>query len=794
MKSKITLKGTRLKLSKIFFVVALAITGIFTFVFLFISPLAKYLLEKYDVELSGREVKIDWAYVNPFTGYIYLSNPKIYELNSDSLALTADGISANIALMKLFSKTIDIGELVLEQPRWMIAQKGDKRALNFGDLIEKFSSNGAGASGPSIHFIISSLKINEGDFYYHENMTPINYFVKKVNITSTKIGWGADSIAFKYAFLAGIGKGSMNGAFTINVDNLDYKLTADIKKYDLQMIEQYLKDMINYGKFTANLDAKINAIGSFRDAGDLNMNGKVNINDFHFGKKVGEDYAAFNKFSLDVIELSPKNNKYIFDTVLLNEPFLLYEHYDNLDNFQTIFGKGGGNVINVSGNTARFNLILEIANYVEKLAKNFFRSYYQVNRLEINKANFQYEEYSLSEKFSAGVYPFFMEADSIDKRKEMLNVTFRSGIKPYGNAVLDLSINPRDSSDFDLQYHIDKVPLTLFNPYLLTYTSFPLDRGTMEVKGTWKVRNGNIQSRNHLVIIDPRVGDRVKNKDTKWVPVPLMMAFVRERGNVIDYEIPITGDLKNPKFHLKDAIIDLLKNILIKPPMTYSSAKVRGNENEIEKSLSVKWEMRQGYLTKSQKKFARKMANFLEENPEASITVNPIQYTTKEKEHILFYEAKKKYFLIHNSKTLKSFTEDDSMFIVKMSVKDSLFIKYLNKHCNTHLVFTTQEKCRLFVGDALVNKRFDQLIKQRVSSFRFYFKENGSNKRLKIYNSKNDIPFNGFSYYRITYKGELPQSLIRAYQKMDKFNNEAPRNKFKKKRSKSPTNIIRKDK
>jgi hypothetical protein len=39
------------------------------------------------------------------------------------------------------------------------------------------------------------------------------------------------------------------------------------------------------------------------------------------------------------------------------------------------------------------------------------------------------------------------------------------------------------------------------------------------------------------------------------------MALVRENGNVIDYEIPISGDLKNPVFHLRDALFDLLENI-----------------------------------------------------------------------------------------------------------------------------------------------------------------------------------------------------------------------------------------
>ena len=67
------------------------------------------------------------------------------------------------------------------------------------------------------------------------------------------------------------------------------------------------------------------------------------------------------------------------------------------------------------------------------------------------------------------------------------------------------------------------------------------------------------------------------------------MAFIRERGNVIDYEIPITGNLKDPDFHLSDVIFDLLGNIFIKPPTTPYIFQVKNIETEIEKSLTLKW-------------------------------------------------------------------------------------------------------------------------------------------------------------------------------------------------------------
>src|SRR6185436_8696116 len=77
-------------------------------IIVFISPLTKYLLEKHDVKLIGRELTMDWAYVNPFTGYVYFNKVRIFEPLGDSLFISAEGVSANFNLRQLFSKTIEL--------------------------------------------------------------------------------------------------------------------------------------------------------------------------------------------------------------------------------------------------------------------------------------------------------------------------------------------------------------------------------------------------------------------------------------------------------------------------------------------------------------------------------------------------------------------------------------------------------------------------------------------------------------------------------------------------------------
>jgi len=773
------------KLKKILLIIFSAIIIICVVIVLSASFITKYLVEKYSVKYTGRMITMDWAYTNPFTGYIHFSDFKMCEFKSDSVFFSANGVSFNIALLKLFSKNYKISQLTLDYPRIIVTQ--NKKEFNFNDMVEKFSSKkNPDTTKVPVHFSILNIKINDGEFYYREKQIPINYFIKNLNIESPGISWDADTIAAKYSFLSGIGSGDMKGYFSMNLKTYDYRLTDIVHKFDLKIINQYIKTMANYGIFSAFLEANINAKGNFHDAGNISIKGVLAINDFHFGKNINDDYAAFKKLSVVIVELSPNNKKYIFDTVSLSHPYLKYERYDYLDNMEMMFGKGGAAVAAANNNSAPFNLVLEIGYYIKALSKNFFNSDNNINRVAINNGELKFNDYSISEKFTMDFNPVSVFADSIDKNHKRVSAIFNSGIYPYGNVSVSLSINPKDSGDFDMQYNLQKIPLTMFNPYIITYTSFPLDRGTIEFNGTWHVRNSIIQSDNHLVIIDPRLTKRLKNKDTKWIPMPLVMSFIRETGNVIDYEIPISGNLKDPKFHLHNVLIDLLENIFIKPSTIPYIVHVKNVENEIEKSLTVKWEMRHNSLLPDQDKFMERMTDFLVKNPTASIAVYPQQYETKEKEYILFFEAKKKYFLMINNMNIQSFSKADSLMVDKMSVNDSLFVLYLNKRTYGLMLFTIQEKCWMTIGSATINNKFDQLTLERATAFITYFKKKGVGKQVKIFAGQNVIPYNGFSFYKIVYYGEFPESLIKAYQKMNDLNDEELRNKYKRERKNIP--------
>lgn len=776
-------KGKRWK--RALWITGIVLVSIIAVVFSCISYIAEYLIEKYDVKYTGREIEMDWMFINLFTGYVHIDDLKIYEYQNDTVFFKANGISADLSYTKLFSKTYEITEVTLNKPWARIVQ--NKREFNFDDLIEKFTPDSTevrDTTKPPTQVNVLNLKIKDGEFHYIERDIPVNYFVKEVNVESPGYRWDKDDIDVNFKLLNGPGSGKIRGEANFNMANQDYKAAVVIDTFDLQIMEQYIKDLANYGRFRGFLDLDMKVAGNAADQTNMMATGMVKVNDIHFGKTVQEDYASIEQIHLQMREINPKHYKYIFDSAIVRKPYFKYERYDHgLDNVQTMFGRKGSNIKAAQAaqdNGQKFNLILEIADFIEVIAQNFLHSYYHADRVAIYDADIHFNDYTLTEKFWITANPLTIEANSLDKYNKRMTATLKTGLRPAGHIYVSASINPQNFKDFDIRYHAQKIPVAAFNPYLVSFTGFPADRGTVELKGKWDVNNGTINSQNNLLLLDPRFAQRLKRGGVQWIPMRFILSILRSRGNVIDYDVPITGNLKDPQFNVWDIIGDVLTNIFVKPPSLGYILKTRSTERELEKSLTLKWEMRDHELKPVQRRFMDRIGDFLVENPEASITIQPLVYEEKEKEAILFYEAKKKYYKIVNK--LSSISEADSAAIDKMSNRDTLFEQYLDKHAAGPLTFTIQEKCRNFVGMDLVNAQYQKLMQDREKNFRSYFAEKGVNKRIRITAVTNSVPFNGFSYYKIDYKGDFPDKLLNAYYEMNDLNKTKPRRKYEKKR------------
>ena len=127
---------TRKRIKKIIFITLGILIIIPILVIAFASPISKYLLEKYSVKWTGRQIRTEWIYINPFTGHINFSKLKIYEANSDSIFLSAENLTVNISVRKLFHKEYEITSVTLDRPKGYAIFVNGKQ-FNFQDVATR---------------------------------------------------------------------------------------------------------------------------------------------------------------------------------------------------------------------------------------------------------------------------------------------------------------------------------------------------------------------------------------------------------------------------------------------------------------------------------------------------------------------------------------------------------------------------------------------------------------------------------------------------------------------------------
>lgn len=747
------------KAARFFLKLVVVVLIIMVLLILVLSPLTKYLIRKYDVKYTGREIEVSHVFINPFTGKLSLRDFKMHEPDSDSLFISFHRFSVKLSILKLLTGTYQVSSLKLDQPVANITRTDT--VFNFTDLIKRFTSKPVDTTKGPMHLNILNIKLSGGEITYSEPASITSLTISDIGFSSPGKYWDRDSVSGEFSLKPDTGY--MNGNFTVNTRSKDYRFAAKAGNIALSSFNDFLKGFIRNPSMFATLFADLTASGNYGDPMNVNARGRLEINNFRIGSGKQENVAAFRKFLVKINEVDMKKSILHIDTILIDSPYVKYEKYDTLDNIRRMLTSRK----KTPEKPDTVNLALKLMN-----------SDYYINDLEVKNANLRFYDYSISQKFSIAFNPFSIKTDSVDSKNRRIKISINSKIEPYGSFSAFISMNPKNKKNMSGDYKLTNLPATMFNPYINTYTSYLLNRGKIQMNGNWSINNDNIQSMNHFLVLDPSDIKRSKGEDAKRVPLPIIMAFIRERGRIIEYEIPITGNLKNPKFHLSDVITDILRNIFVKPPTTPYRQQVQKVESVIDKTLSVEWKMRQAGLTTEQQKFLEGIAAFLKDNPDASIVVHPIYHESKEKEHILLFETKKKYFIEKNTKGGNKLSKDDSLKVENLSTLDKKFRLYLDSSIKKPLPLTLQAKCSRLIGEDLVNRRYELLQKERKDIFMKYFNESKTAARVDFLKEEDQFPFNWFSYFRIDYKGKVPESLQKAFDKLYQINSQPPREKY----------------
>ncbi len=145
------------------------------------------------------------------------------------------------------------------------------------------------------------------------------------------------------------------------------------------------------------------------------------------------------------------------------------------------------------------------------------------------------------------------------------DVLLKGRLGNYAPLEITGTINPLAEDLFaDIIFSFKQIQLSPFTPYSGKYLGYQLQKGQLDLSLEYKIDQGKLQGKNRVKIDQLTLGDSVKSQSATSLPVKLAIALLKDRSGVIDLDLPVQGDLKDPKFRIGKVVIAVLVNLVTK--------------------------------------------------------------------------------------------------------------------------------------------------------------------------------------------------------------------------------------
>jgi hypothetical protein len=704
--------------------------------FFFLPPILKYLIEDQGEKRLGRKVEVGYTTFNVFRGSFDMNKFRIYEPNRKDLFVSFRKFYINLNIFDLFKKVYHIESIGLEEPAIHISQVDS--TFNFSDILQRFSSDSteqeektedtAKSSGP-VKYIVENLTISSGlvsyvnpDFYLKDTIKNLEFSVPRFSWDNPEAG-----VAFFFDLASG---GNFKGSIRFNTLDQSMKMADTISGFNLANYKHYLEPYLKVGSMEGFLSTR-NYLEGNTSTFDLNMTGNLSLDNFAIKDTAGNLVAGFKKFSVTFDSINFSEDILRFDTISLIAPVINYVMMKDGDNFTAMLPDYYSSEDTASAEQASDdaysgeNPLEMMVEYVQESMNNYLFSSYGINCIEIRDGKIVYDDQTLDELFEAVIDSMYLSLSDLTTGVAQSHGSLAMRLNQDGHFVADITVNPRNLLDMNVEYEISSLMVPDFNPFSVYYIAYPFPRGAFNYKGSLIIRDKKLTSENKILIEKINVGDKVKNKTAVSLPIKLALAVLRDRNGDIRLDVPVTGDLNDPKVKIWRIVLNILKNLVVKAataPFDMLASSFGGKAEEYK-------EIPYGYLQAApgsdQEKQLEKIAGVLIDKPELHISFAQIIDPDKEKIAIARFETSKLFVFEYrkNSRVPAVLTEADSLEVAAVNVETDLYDFFASRLDETMMALSPDEKCFYIAGMEKVDQRRQAIDAERIRLLAAYMKD-----------------------------------------------------------------------
>jgi Domain of Unknown Function (DUF748) len=214
---------------------------------------------------------------------------------------------------------------------------------------------------------------------------------------------------------------------------------------------------------------------------------------------------------------------------------------------------------------------------------------------------------------------------STDPDKEA-NVDFQTMIDEKGKISGQAIIKPlAQPLELEASLAINEYAMQVLTPYTGKYTGRRLKDGNMDFRMDYRISDNKLTASHRLLIQHFQFGDKVESKDALPLPFGLAVALLEDPQGRININLPVTGDMKDPKFHYFHLIGQVTRDFFLKlvtKPFSFLGSMMGYSETSTDELGYVRFLPGRAVVADADKQKLRVLIKGLKERPHLRLGIN----------------------------------------------------------------------------------------------------------------------------------------------------------------------------
>ena len=506
----------------------------------------KNYINKNSVELSGRNISIEKIKYNYFTSTLQVYNMAMYEQNSTDIFVGFDTLLLNMKPLRFLKHEINVQQFQLVNPYLQVIQTDT--LFNFTDLIEFFNAEEVEVDeNPTqtepYRLNLNLLEIKNGRVKYTDTELVNTIKMENVSFLIPQIYWGGEASSADLTFDVGRG-GSISTTFDFDSKTGDLTGVVNFKKLAMEIALPYIQEYMDFKEMGGTLDAKVRFSGNSDSPSELLLSGTAQVDSLMFTDPTGKKVLGVAETVMELTNAKPLLFQAEVKKIEITEPYVYFALIDSLSNFEKMMVPfEEESVTNTIENeeTEPYDILID--------------------RFVIDRGLIDFSDQRLQEIFNYELSQVHVDMDSLSLNSNWLEITSSMKLNKRGNLEAELGLNPYNPfQHIELNYVLSDFQLPDINIYSKHYAGLPILFGEMYYRNETSIINKQLNSENELVIRNVEMGR--KSGGLYDIPIKLALFILKDKNGDVNLDIPVTGDLSDPKTNVGKIVWNTFKGFM----------------------------------------------------------------------------------------------------------------------------------------------------------------------------------------------------------------------------------------